>query len=762
LTFGLSLATGFLSAEEEARPAEEYERITLEDTYSRYSRYMLPGPRPRQISWKPDGSSFYYFSNGKGGKEDLHDDEKEAKYLWYYDCVKAESARVAEWSAVQDKLDELATDHEVAAVKSDVDSSGRFDRSAMSLSPDGGTFLGSHSNDLYLYDIASGEARFVTSDAEAELFATFSPDMQKIAFVRDKDLHLVDLGSSQVRRLTDRGDNRLLFNGIADWVYEEELDLHRSFWWSEDSGKIAFLQFDTSPIKTFPIVDSLVGPVAHLEQQQYPKSGEPNSIVRLGVIDVASGKTSWIDSGEETDVYLCRVGWVPGSGELWYLWLNRDQTRVELRFADPETGESRLVLADEDPAWIGWSVRRVTFVDDSSLIWASEQDGWQHLYLYSTDGTLRNQITSGEWDVTDIYGLDPDASSLVYSSTEVCPMERHLYRINLDGSSKQQLSQEEGTHNADMPDRGAFLIHTYSGVGEPYMTLRRIDGTEVHTFQRGQPEEIEHFRISPTEYFTISAEDGATLYCSMVKPHDFDPNKKYPVLVYIYGGPGSQMVRKQGYVSMSTQLLAQEGIITFRLDNRGTSGRGRDWNRIVHRQLGYWELKDHVDGVKYLKTLPYVDGDRIAIRGGSYGGYMVLYAMTRAPEHFQVGLAGAPVTDWALYDTIYTERFMDTPEQNPDGYRDSSPLNFAENLTGKLLLSHGFMDNNVHLQNTTKMIDALIKADKDFDLLLLPQERHGTRTPYRRKYSNRRAYEFLMRHLLGAQSPESKTSDSTG
>lgn len=717
--------------------AQEKKKLTIDDVLNprKFSK-----PRPSGFMWLPDGESFLFFL--REGKQNI---------LWLLDCESGERTKIADWSDVQKKLREQQGERE-EAVMGDVNATGRFRRAGLTMSHDGKVLMGAIRNDLFLFDISTGEARFITNDAGPEIFPTFSPDDKKVAFARDADIYTLDIASGDVKRHTERQGGHIL-NGVSDWVYEEELAVRRSFWWAPDSKRIAFLRFDTSPIKTFPISEDLASPVSGLEEQQYPKAGDPNSIVRLGIINTSDGKTTWINTGGENDFYIPRVGWLPGGSALWYMWLNRDQTNLELRFADTGSGSYRTVLSDKDDAWVGMRITKLTWVDDKRFIWAAEWDGWQHLYLYNTDGKQLGRITSGEWEVKRISGFDPGKKSLIIQTTKDSPLERHIYSANIDGSGMKKLTEVEGSHSASMPDAGRYFIHTWSNPSTPTrMELCGIDGKVLHLLDDGKIPALEEYDPATPEYFTVTAEDGATLHAMMIKPNDFDPSKKYPVLVQIYGGPESQMVRKAwSGRGLFNQLLVQEGIIIFSIDNRGTASRGRDWCRIVHRNLGYWEVKDHVEGVKYLKTLPYIDGERIGIRGGSYGGYMTLMALVKAPEHFQVGVSGAPVTDWRLYDTIYTERYMDTPQDNPEGYRKSAPINFAKNFKGKLLLTHGTMDNNVHLQNSIQMIEALIKDGKNFELMLYPRERHGIRSPHRQRHYTRLVYDFLMRELKNSK-----------
>ena len=706
-------------------------KLTLEDIINPMKFYK---PRPSGIMWLPGGDSFLYFFR-----------EERQNFLWRYDCATGEKTKLADWGEIQKALGEQRPDFQEQAMD-DVNAAGRFLRAGMKLSPDGSMLLASTRNDLYLFEIESGKARFITNDCCEEIFAFFSPDGEKVAFIRNGDLYMLELASGEETRLTKRPNCNIL-NGVADWVYEEELRPYYSFCWAPDSRRIAFLQYDTTPEDIFTIVDHLPTPIPDVELQKYPKPGEKNAIVRLGVIDTGSKEISWLNTGADTDVYIPRIGWLPDGSSVWYQWLNRDQSRIELRLACTVSGNYKTIVRDEDPAWVVHNIT-IPFVDDERFIWTSERDGWRHYYLYKTDGTLINQITKGEWEVDGTPNLGPDGEFIIFRSTKKCLLQRHLYRVNLDGTGLTELTSEEGTHSASIGG-GNYYIHSWSSPTTPsQMEICKVDGEALATIYDGHVPALDDYNLAIPEYFTVKAEDSTELHAMMIKPPDFDPENKYPVLVRIYGGPTSQMVRKTWFGSPSMyQLMAQEGVIIFSIENRGSVGRGRDFNRIVHRNLGHYEVIDHVDGVKYLKTLPYIDGERIGIYGGSYGGYMVLMTMLMAPDHFQVGVSSAPVTDWRLYDTIYTERYMDTPQDNPEGYRVSAPLNHAENFKGRLLLVHGTMDNNVHMQNTIQMSEALIKAGKDFQLMLYPRSRHGIRGGHRQEHRTRLIYNFLMREL---------------
>jgi len=726
-----ALAALLLAVAAPAQDALDDGRLTIEDIYGSPGRFSRP--LPSNFLWLPDGSAFLYFHRQEGTNR-----------LWRFDIAGGEQTMLADWDAA---LDSLGLQEPEGEEMSDVNFAGRGSRAPTSISPDGGALLVTHRGEIFTYDLDDGNFRRLTQTPAEELWATYSPDGRKVAFVRDGDLYWIDLATGEEHRLTEREGGQIL-NGVPDWVYDEELGLRRAFWWAPNSERIAYMRFDVSPVHIFPIVDHLPDRAA-LERQRYPKAGDPNPTVRLGVVPLDGSETVWIGTGDRADFYIVRAEWLPGGERLSFQILNRDQTRLELCFADPTDGASRVALVEEDPTWV--NVRDdLRFLDGGGFIWSSEADGWRHLYLYDYNGNLLRQLTVGEWQVEAVYGLDAAEQMVYFQATERSLLERHLYRVRLDGGGLERLTEAEGTHYADLAPGGGCYLDRYSSPTTPTrLDLYDADGEAIATLDDGRIEALEGYRLTPPEFFTIEAEDGAALWASMIKPPDFDPALRYPVLVYIYGGPGSQMVSKRwgGNRYLLHQLLAQHGYIVFSIDNRGTGAQGRDWNRIVHRRLGEWELRDHIAGVRHLRNLPYVDGDRIGIYGGSYGGYMTLYALFRAPEHFRVGVSMYPVADWRLYDTIYTERYMDTPQDNPDGYRDSSCLNVAADLDGRLLLIHGTMDNNVHVQNSIRVIEELVEAGKEFELMLYPRERHGIRAVHRRLHLYRMMLAFILRNL---------------
>lgn len=581
--------------------------------------------------------------------------------------------------------------------------------------------------EYYVYDVPSERLIPVSTEGK-QMFAKLSPAGDQVGYVRDNDLYVFDVASGRTTRLTDDGSD-VIINGTTDWVYEEEFGLRDAWRWSPDGRKIAFWRLDQSPVGTFQLLDYMElyeDPMV----MRYPKAGTDNSTVRLGIADVASGQVTWIEPGDGEWEYIARMDWAGSPDAVVFQRLPRLQNRIDVMMADAATGESRLLFSETDPAWVDVDDDMTWLDDGRSFIWSSDRDGYNHLYLYGRDGRVQRQLTRGAWDVTAFHGVDEDDGWVYFSATERSPMERHLYRIRLDGSGMERITREPGTHGITMAPGGEHFIDVYSTIEKPPVTrLHRADGTLVRVLRENEGVErrLEQANVRTPEFFQFETGDGVTLNGWMIMPPDFDESRRYPVMMYVYGGPGSQTVTNGwgGVRYLWHQLLAERGYIVASIDNRGTGGRGRDFTKIVYRNLGDWETRDQIAGARHLASLPYVDADRVGIWGWSYGGYMTALALMKGGDVFRAGVSVAPVTDWRLYDTIYTERFMQTPELNPEGYRESAPTEHAEGLEGELLLVHGTGDDNVHYQNTVQLVDALIAADKQFDFMIYPNRTHS-------------------------------------
>ena len=599
-------------------------------------------------------------------------------------------------------------------------------------SSSGAEMLVDADGDLFLVQVESGEWKQLTATAEAERDPKLSPDGRRVAFRRREDLYCLDIASRKETRLTRDGSPTLL-NGQLDWVYPEELDLSTAYWWSPDSKRIAYLQFDISREPVFPQVD-LLSAQARLEPEHYPQAGEPNAEVRVGVVAAGGGPTRWMDLGETRGFLIARVDWLPGSQGVAVQRLNRIQNRLDLLAADASTGATSLLLREQDPYWINVTDIYRFLKDGKHFLWSSEREGFRHLYLYSMDGKLVRALTRGEFEVTGLAGVDEAAKMVYYVSTAQSPLERQLDRVGFDGKHAARLSRTPGTHTISMsPDCEYYLDSESSLTSPPQRTLHTKDGRLAAVYMEADRSATDDLQILPTEVVTFTASDGALLYASLIKPAGFTPGKKYPAIVMIYGGPHAQMVRDMWTGVSWSQALAARGFVIWQVDNRGSAGRGHKWEASVFRNLGAKELEDQKEGLHYLESLGFVDSSRIGIYGWSYGGYMTLYALCNAPGLFRAGIAGAPLTDWRNYDTIYTERYMGLPQDNRDGYRRSSVVEKAGDLAAKLLIVHNFGDDNVHFQNTLQMSDALERAGKQFELMLYPQKAHAVSGPVRKQ-----------------------------
>jgi dipeptidyl-peptidase-4 len=712
--------------------ADEFpKRLTLETLFDSQELRL---DEPSEVTWLPDGEHIIY-RMGEGSQQ----------ILWIENVLTGEKQRVVDWSSVMGELSAQRPARHTSRL-GDVNSASRT-RLAAVLSPDGTVLVGSRADDLFALDLASGEAHFLTDDPATEIYPAFSPDGKRLAYVREGDIWWMDLASGEERRLTDRGDSENLLSGVGDWVYEEELDVRRAFWWSPDGSRIAFLRFDVSPVGVVPITGSAML-YPELERQRYPMPGTANSIVTLGVVGLDGGAPTWMDTGSG-DFYLPRAGWTP-AGHIWFERLNRAQNKLELLLADPAAGAARVLLTEEDPAWVNLR-DDLRFLADGSFLWTSESDGWCHLYYYAADGHLIRRLTSGEWEIEEVYGLDRDDKTVFIQANRSDPRQRDLLAVDVAGGAVRSLgSAIDGSHSALLAPGGARLVDTWSSLDTPPRAdLVTADGTVVRELWRSGAN-LAAWDLLPVEPGSITADDGSELYSLLVRPRDFKPGTRYPVVLYVYGGPHSQLTQNRwgGSIHNTFRLFADLGMAVFLVDNRGTSGRGHAFETAVYRQLGKLEVADQVAAVRWLRGQSWVDPERIAVYGGSYGGYMTLMCLLTAPDLFRAGIAYAPVTDWRLYDTIYTERYMGTPENNPEGYEASAPLTYAENLQGALLLAHGSMDNNVHFQNTLLLIEKLAAADKTFDLMVYPNTRHGIRYSQFKLQFHRLQVEFLQAHLL--------------
>lgn len=591
-------------------------------------------------------------------------------------------------------------------------------------SEDGTKLLILAGGDLFLWDEASSTVQQLTSTPVAERDPKLSPDGTKVSFRRERELYVLDIASKRVTRLTHDG-SETRWNAMLDWVYPEELDLGTAHWWSPDSARIAYLQFDVSREPLYPHGDflkmSAVG-----EPQRYPKAGQPNADVRVGVVAASGGPTRWMDLGETRDHLIARVHWSADSKSVLVHRMNRVQDHLWILAADASTGRARLLIEETDSAWINIT-DDFRVLSDGRILRTSEQSGFRHIYLHGADGRLLRQITRGDWEVSSLACVDAAAGRIFYTGTQASPLERHLYMTTFDGAAPKRLTAEAGTHSVQMSPACDFYLDTFSSLDSPpRTTLHDSSGKQLRVWREPDTKILEEYEILKTEIHRFKGQDGTEFYGRLIRPANFDPARKYPVIVSIYGGPHAQSVRNAWPGGLSwEQVMAHKGFVIWQMDNRGSSGRGHRFETPLYRRLGKQELADQLEGIHYLKSLGFIDPDRIGVHGWSYGGYMTLYCLLHAPDVFRAGAAGAAVTDWRNYDTIYTERYLGLPEDNEQGYRESSPVHFAANLKGRLLLIHNIEDDNVLFANALQMMNALQMAGKSFETLIYPQKSHG-------------------------------------
>ena len=674
------------------------------------------GRFPSQRAWSPDGTRLTYVWDEKG------DNKEEA--LWSLDPTTGKSEVLA-------RLPELGDDGKSFALDSYL------------WSPQGDALLLVSQGDLYLFPLATHKLRRLTRTDAAEEDPRFSPDGRRVAFVRAFDLYAMDVATARETRLTRDGRENTTLNATTDWVYGEEI-WDRSpdaYWWSPDSSRIAYYHFDERTVGLYPLVDD--SPLyPQVNWQRYPKSGESNPKVTVGVVDVATAKTTWIDTGDP-EAYLARVVWTPRGDALAIQRLNRDQTRLDLLRcpltgrAGKKSGGCAPLLTETWKTWInlGYDFH---FLPDGRFLWGSEQSGWRRLYLHDAGGRLIRPLTPEGWAISALDAVADDGTwALVtgYPTTTLGAIDRKIARVRLDAEGWDLLTPEPGLHQALASPRTGAWVHTWNDADTPpSMELRTADGVRTRPFPAAPPK-VDFAALPKWEFLTIPGPDGSRLPARILKPVGFDPSRRYPVIIYHYGGPNSQVV--DNFWSSRTlwhKLMAQRGFVAFSVDNQSSLFFGKAGEDRDYRRFGTTNLAGQLAGVDYLKTLPWVDPVRLGLWGWSGGGTNTLYCILNRPGVWKAAVAGAPVTNWNLYDTIWTERYLDRPQDNPDGYRDSSPITYAAALTDHLLIVHGLADDNVHPQNTIQMSDALIKAGRPFEQAVYPGQKHGVRGPSLRHF----------------------------
>ena len=598
------------------------------------------------------------------------------------------------------------------------------------------------------------------SEKGAQQLATFSPDGERVAFVRENNLFIKNLRFGSESQVTFDGEKNKIINGAPDWVYEEEFGFNKAFWWSPDSKFLAFIRFNETEVPEFTM-PMYAGESPVLEENKlypgketfkYPKAGEKNSDVTVQVYEIRSKTTIPVDLGEETDIYVPRLDWSPDANDLMVMRLNRRQNIMDIFYANPYTGDTRPLITEKNDRYISENfLDAFTFLENGNFVTLSERDGWSHLYLYDRQGFELGQITKGDFDVTDFYGYDESKKLFYYQAAAESPLRREVYFISQDGKKAGKVSPTEGTNRVIFSKNFKYYINYFSSSTTPALiTLNETrKGEPIRVLQDNTvlKNTLKNYDIPQKEFFTFTTSEGVELNGYMIKPVGFDASKKYPVLMTQYSGPDSQSVSDSWGGVGWNHYLAQEGFLVVCVDPRGTAARGEDFRKVTYMQLGKYESDDQVEAARYLGTLPYVDKKNIAIFGWSYGGFMTCLTMEKGGDIFKAGIAVAPVTSWRFYDTIYTERYMRTPQQNPEGYDDNSPLSHAGDITGRLLIIHGSADDNVHAQNTFEFTEKMVQEGVQFDMAIYTNRNHGIRGGNTTLHLYTKMTGFLKDHL---------------
>ncbi len=678
----------------------------------------LAGRGPETMEWSPDGSKLSFVQR---------DEKGEKGELWYIDTATGEKKVLVS----AEKL--AALDPDVNKVKNEREKERltRYHVAAYIWAPDSKHLIFDSQGQLWLFDLASQTAVQFTSASDPSGDPKFSPDGKRVAYTRKHNMYVRSIDGKGERQLTkDSGDN--FFNGDIDWVYAEELAVRSNYFWSPNSHEIVFMHMDETKVPTYPITD-WIPTHPTVDQEKYPKVGDPNPVVKLGVSDADNGKVRWLSITNDADTYIPRFGWV-SDGVVWADVLNRTEDKMDLYFVDVKSGKSRIVLTESTPgAWIDFEHVDAHFLNaKGQILWPSWRDGTMQIYLYSYDkqnpmaseAKLERQLTKGDFEVLGIDAVDETSGTVFYAANKNDPRQRQLYSVQLDGSNDKALTTEEGEHYADFSDDGKHYTHRFFGPqSSPGVSLCSVGGTSCTPVWKGK-DEVAEYGLRAPKYLEFKADDGTTLYGRLLLPPDGATSGKIPLIINIYGGPAAQMVMKTTPNAFD-EVLARKGFAIFAVDNRGTPGRDRKFQTAIRHEFGSIELKDQLTALdQLLAQYPQLDANRVAIWGWSNGGSMTLYAMTHS-DRFRAGVAVAPVTDQINYDSIYTERYMGLLKDDKAGYEQSDVTRSAANLHGALLLVHGTSDDNVHFQNSIQMIDALIKAGKQFNLMIYPNKTHG-------------------------------------
>ncbi|HZQ24755.1 MAG TPA: DPP IV N-terminal domain-containing protein [Terriglobales bacterium] len=713
-----------LSAHAVAQTSAEQKALTIQNVFAEGG---ITGRAPEAVQWSPDDTRVSYV---------LRDDSGDHGELWYIDAGTGERKALV----TESKLAQLAPSRDKITDEREKERLTRYHVPEYMWAPDSKHLLLMPEGQLWYYDLASGTAVQFSAAPDPAQDPKFSPDGKLLAYVRKHNLFVHPLSDNGREHALTRDKDENLLNGEVDWVYAEELNVRSNYAWSPDSKEIVFLQMDETRVPTYPITDWMP---THpkVDEEKYPKAGDPNPTVRLGMVGADGGKLKWLSLTQDNDIYIPRFGWIR-DGIIWAEVLNRAQDQMDLYFVDAHSGKSRRVLTERSPdAWVNVNDDFRILKSGDQFLWSSWRDGHTHLYLYhfskqdplGDEAQLDRQLERGDYEVLQVEGLDEDSGTVFFTCNKGDPRQVQLYAVKLDGSNLARVTRDDGTYAVNFSSNGKRYVETYSNAANPpQVEVCGIAGCKPIWESRG----VENYHLAPWKYMEFKAEDGSTLYGQLLMPRDAAPGSKIPLIVSVYGGPAAQLVKNEwaGPTGLYYEILAREGFAIFSVDNRGTPNRGQKFSAAIKGQFGAIELKDQLRSLDdLLGQYPQLDRSRVGVWGWSNGGSMTLYGMTHS-DVFKAGVSVAPVTDWHNYDSIYTERIMGLPKSNAKAYTDSSLLKAAGKLHGSLLMVHGTSDDNVHFQNSIQMIQAFIQADQQFRLMLYPNKTHGIAGPSARTH----------------------------
>lgn len=679
----------------------------------------LSGATPRALAMAPDGSRVTYL---KGKAEDANRLD-----LWEFNIKAAKHRLLVDADSLVSGAEVLSDEEKARRERMRLFASGII---SYSWAKNSDALLFPLNGDLYYYQLKTQSAKKLTDTAAFETDATISPNGRYVAFIREQNLFVLEIATGKETQLTFDGGG-VIKNGMAEFVAQEEMGRMTGYWWAPDDSKIAFTRTDESGVAEV-VRNEIYADEIKLFNQRYPYTGTANAKIQLGVVSLADGKVNWVPHGDNDDIYLPRVEWTKNARYLSYQWQSRDQHKLELRLVDLSNNQQKVLLTETSNTWLNLHDDLHFLKDDKGFIWASERDGYKHLYYYDFDGKLQRQLTQGNWVVDELDAVNEKQGMVYFTARKDTPLERHLYQVSLKGGDIKRLTAPNYDHALVMAKDGSSFIDSFSNVTTPNkVALRALDGTvltwlEQNELDKTHPLTAYHSQLKAPRFGTINAEDGQVMHYRMFEPAALEPGKKYPVIVSVYGGPHAQRVTNSWSArDLYLHYLVQQGYLVFQLDNRGSYNRGKAFEDPIYKKLGVAEIADQIRGVEYLRSLSYVDAGKIAIYGHSYGGYMAIMAMFKASDYFAAGVSGAPVTDWALYDTHYTERYLGHPDENAAGYEASAVFPYADGLKGKLLIYHGMADDNVLFTHSTKLYKQLQDKGLLFDMINYPGSKHS-------------------------------------